>query len=163
MYLEKWHEHAEKLIFTARCGAISLFVPLLEKFPCLEGVESEHWDFLITIAGVFVGISQLNYEDIPDKIKNQLRDLTTQKLHEMYPDGLRACEDCTVFVDRTYDSLEGSGLYKGKEQFLFADSLGCWVVWNLLGYAPENDTERQLAHGIGSLLVQEFVDWWKIS
>ena len=68
---------------------------------------------------------------------------------------------CRQFVDRTYDRLESLPEYGRDPQFLFSDSVGGWVVWNLFGHAPSTDEESQLGPVLGGMLVHSFMYWWK--
>lgn len=94
----------------------------------------------------------------PESKKDALLDAVTRELIGHYPDGPDACEDCPKFVDRTYDGL---AQVRSDPTFLFSDSLGSWVVWNLYGHAAESEEEGQLVRIVGGLLVHGFVKWWK--
>ncbi|MBI4667891.1 MAG: hypothetical protein HY747_01700 [Elusimicrobia bacterium] len=138
--------------------AVTLYTQVLDRFPEVRSVKPGHWDFIVTIGGIFVGVSQLNHEELPEAKKDMLLESVTRELIGYYPDGHGACEDCRQFVDRTYNGL---AKVRTDPTFLFSDSLGAWVAWNLFGHAPENEKERQLARAIGGLLVDGFVKWWK--
>lgn len=152
------HDRALRLAPSAKALAVTSFVGMADRFPALMSVGPEHWDFVVTTAGVFVAISQLNHEDLPIEQAERIRRIVTNELSSLYPDGPKACEDCTSFVDRTYDGLMKQG---HPHQFLFSDALGAWLVWNLFGHAPDSDEERQLVRILGVLIVHGFVNWWK--
>lgn len=152
---------ARALVPAARAFAISSYTQLLDKYPILEKVDPEHWDFVLTVGGVFVAVSQLNHENISEEEKNKILDIVTKSVGETYPDGVDACEDCRKFVDRTYDGLASEAEYKENPKYLFSDSLGGWVVWNLFGHAPEGMKERELLRVMGTMLVASFASWWK--
>ena len=150
-------ENAKKLPVAAKILAVSSYTQFLEKDAIVRKVEPKHWDFIISVAGVFVAVSQLNHESIADK--DILLDEITNAAIEVYPDFVEACEDCRTFVDRTYDGLKKN--CKGEEQFLFSDSLGGWVVWNLFGHASDREDERNLIRPLGAFIVHSFFSWWK--
>ena len=159
--MNKLIEGAEKLPDAAKTLAVSSYTQFLDKYPIIEKINPGHWDFVLTIAGIFVGVSQLNHEKIPEQNKDALLDTVTTAAIEIYPDSIEACEDCGNFVDRTYDGLAKEKEYKDNPKFLFSDSLGSWVVWNLFGHVPSNEDERNLVRILGGFLVHSFTSWWK--
>ena len=54
-------ENAKKLPSAAKILAVNSYVQFLDKFPIIEKIKPEHWDFILTIAGIFVAVSQLNH------------------------------------------------------------------------------------------------------
>ena len=152
-------ESGKKLPSAAKILSVNSYTQFLDKFGVIGQIEPKQWDFVLTIAGIFVAISQLNHENISDRDKNTLLDEITKGAIEIYPDFIEACEDCRNFVDRTYDGLKKE--CQGNEQFLFSDSLGGWVVWNLFGHASVGSKEKNLIRSIGIFLVQSFISWWK--
>jgi len=161
MNTNKLIENGKKLPSAAQILAVTSYRDFLGNYPTIAKIKPEHWDFVLTIGGIFVAVSQLNHENIPAQEKDALLDTVTNAATEIYPDSIDACEDCRKFIDRTYDGLAEGKEYKNNPQFLFADSLGAWVVWNLLGHAPSNDDERKLIRILGGLLIHSFISWWK--
>jgi hypothetical protein len=159
--MNKFIENSEKLPSAAKILAVNSYTQFLDKYPIIEKIKPEHWDFVLTIAGIFVGVSQLNHENIPENEKDTMLDTITNTGIEIYPDCIDACEDCGNFVDRTYDGLVQKKEYQDNPKFLFSDSLGSWVVWNLFGHAPSNVDERNLIRILGGYLVHSFISWWK--
>ena len=47
-------ERAGTLVQAAHINAVGMFTPLLERFPSLQRVDTEQWDFVLTVAGVFM-------------------------------------------------------------------------------------------------------------
>lgn len=154
-------ENGEKLPSAAKILAVDSYTEFLDKYPIIEKINPEHWDFVLTIAGIFVAVSQLNHENIPEQTKDTLLDSVTNSAIEIYPDSIDACEDCRNFVDRIYDGLAKEKNYQNNPQFLFSDSLGSWIVWNLFGHAPLNEDEGKLVRTLGAFLVHSFISWWK--
>ena len=150
-----------KVSSAAKILAINSYTQFLDRYPIIEKVNSKHWDFVLTIAGVFVAISQLNHENISKKEKDNILDIITKSVLEIYPDGVDACEDCRKFVDRTYDGLVTKTEYKENPEYLFSDSLGGWIVWNLFGHSPSDEEEGKLTRVLGGFLVHSFISWWK--
>jgi len=159
--MSKLIENSEKLPSAAKILAVNSYTQFLDKYSIIEKIKPEHWDFVLTIAGMFVAVSQLNHENIPEQDKDTLLDSVTNAGIEIYPDCINACEDCRNFVDRTYDGLAQEKEYQDNPKFLFSDSLGSWIVWNLLGHAPSNEDEKNLVRILGSFCVHSFISWWK--
>lgn len=161
MNIDKLIENGEKLPSAARILAVSSYTNFLDKYPIIGQIKPEHWDFVLTIAGIFVAVSQLNHESIPKQDKDTILDSLTNAAIKIYPDSIDACDDCRNFVDRTYDELTKEKEYQSNPQFLFSDSLGVWVVWNLFGHASSNENERKLIRVLGGFFVHSFISWWK--
>lgn len=47
-------ERAGNLVQAAQVSAVGMFTPLLDSFPILRQVDIQHWDFILTVVGVFV-------------------------------------------------------------------------------------------------------------
>lgn len=151
-------KQANSLVSAAAINATSLFVLLLDKFPFLEKVDVEHWDFIVTVAGVFVGASRLNNLHVGDAREEMLMETVAEHLVEKYQDGIRAFEDCKHLYETEYDRLAATG---PDPAFLASDAVGKWIVWNVLGRAPESHDECTLVHTIGGMITHAFFDWWK--
>jgi hypothetical protein len=161
MNMSKLIENAQKLPHASKILAVNSYTQFLDKYPIIERIKPDHWDFVLTVAGIFVAVSQLNHENIPQRNKDTLLDTVTTAAIEIYPDSVEACEDCRNFVDRTYAALAKEKEYKDNPKFLFSDSLGSWVVWNLFGHLPSNEDGRNLVRILGGFLVDSFISWWK--
>lgn len=159
--MNKLIENGEKLPSAAKILAVNSYTQFLDRNPIIEEIKPEHWDFILTIAGIFVAVSQLNHKNIPEQEKDAILDTVTSAGIEIYSDSTEACEDCRDFVDRTYDGLAKEKEYKDNPKFLFSDSLGTWVVWNLFGHEASNEDERNLIRILGGFLVHSFISWWK--
>ena len=161
MNIDKLIENGKRLPSAARIEAVGSYMQFLDKYPIIASIKPDHWDFILTIAGIFVAVSQLNHENIPEQDKDAILDTVTNAGIEIYPDSREACEDCRNFFDRTYDGLAKEKEYKDNPKFLFSDSLGSWVVWNLFGHASSNEDERNLIRILGGFLAHSFISWWK--
>ncbi len=151
-------KQADSLVSAAVINATSVFVPLLDKFSFLEKADVEHWDFIVTVAGVFMGSSRLNNRHVGDAREEMLMETVAEHLVEKYPDGIRAFEDCKGLYETEYDRLAAAG---HDPTFLASDAVGKWIVWNVLGRAPESHDECTLVRTIGGMVTHAFFDWWK--
>ena len=147
------------LVSAAHTYAVSSFVSFLDEFPSLRKVETKQWDATLTTAAIFVAVSRLDQETMSEQAHDGLLDLVTQEAVRLDPQAINAVEDCRAFVDRTYDGLASDPSYADR-QFLFSDSLGGWIVWNLVGYAPTTEDERRMVRTLGAHVVHAFYSWW---
>ena len=152
---------ASQLLAIAKVFAIGTYTTILERFPTLSSLLTDQWDFILTTAGIFVAASQLNHESITEHAREQILSAITETANKENSDYAKACEDCRKFVDRTYDGLTKLLDYKHQPAYLFSDSLGGWITWNLYGHSPEGEEERHLARTLGALTVHAFINYWK--
>jgi hypothetical protein len=155
--MDKLLKNAGNLFPSAHILAIGSYTPWRDKYAVIGQIDSKQWDFVLTVSGVFVAITQLSFENISDGDKDTLLHKITGVAIETYPDFVEACEDCGKFVDRNIYELAKE--YQGNEPFIF--SLGTWVVWNLFGHAPSSEDEWELVRQIGAFLINALISWWK--
>lgn len=151
-------KQAATLIPAARVNATSMFVPLLDKFPFLRDVDVEHWDFELTVAGVFMAASCLNQLRLGDVREENLMATVAESIAQWKPDGIQGFEDCKGLFEIEYDRLAAAG---HEPQFIASDAVGKWIVWNVLGRAPETEAECILVRATGAMVTHCFFDWWK--
>jgi hypothetical protein len=133
-------------------------VPLLTQYPLLRAVSLEQWNFVITIAGVFIAVLRLRSLHIGDNRQIAVMNVVERSLERWYPNnGIRGFEDCKNMFEQNFDMLEKLG---HEPPFIAHDSLGWWIVWNILGRSPGTDDERSLARVVGGSAVHEFFSWW---
>lgn len=151
-------EQAAILVSAAEINAISMFVPIIEKFPFLEEANLERWDFSLTIAGVFVAVQRLNNQRLDTARDKSLMEIISKSLVKWDPDGIRAVEDCRSLFESECDHLAAAG---HEPQFIASDLVGEWIVLNVLGRASESENEHMLVRAIGVMVTQAFFDWWE--
>jgi hypothetical protein len=148
------------LPLAAQTYAVSSFVSFLDEFQSLRQVETKRWDIIMTTAAIFVAVSRLNQEAISAQARENLLDIVTQDAVRLDSHVVDAIEDCRAFVDRSYDSLASDPSCAADRKFWFSDSLGGWIVWNLLGHAPATEVERRMVRTLGAHVVSGFCSWW---
>jgi hypothetical protein len=151
---------AETLVPAAAINATGMFVPLLDKFPFLRKADVEHWDFIVTVAGVFIAASRLSNMRVGEAREQKLMEAVAEYLTKWNQDGIRAFEDCKSLYETEYDRLAAAG---HEARFLASDAVGKWIVWNVLGRAPQSEDECMLVRTTGALVTHAFFDWWKVS
>ena len=93
---------AERLVSSASVNAVTMFLPMLDQHPLLKKVDPEQWDFLLTIAGVFMAAIRLQNLQLRDDRQRELMEVVAHCLTDWRPEnGLRGFEDCKAMFDRT--------------------------------------------------------------
>jgi len=156
-------EKADRLVGAANVFAVGSFVPTLDHFPILSKVNPRHWDFILSVAGVFIVATILNGLQLDNDQGDTLMDIVEKKLSEWDTDGTRAFDDCKSLFEKEYDRLAVSPEYQKDRQFISVDALGIWIVWNLFNRQPQNNEEISLVRVTGSLVMHTFHNWWKLS
>src|SRR6266446_4938310 len=99
-------ERAERLVPSAKIYATSLFVPMLDQFPLLRNVKPDQWDFVVTIAAVFIAATGLKNLKKGDTREEKLMEIVARGLDDLDPkNGIRGFEDCKAMYERTFDGL----------------------------------------------------------
>ena len=96
-------DRAAELVEVAQINATAMFLPALERFSVLREVDTEHWDFVLTVAGVFIAAtrdSRLANEGIIDKAKGCDIALATRMVSDAAADLYDAC--CLFTSDADY-------------------------------------------------------------
>ena len=150
---------ADTLVQAAETYAIGTFTPLLKKFSFLREVDKNHWDFILTIAGVFFAVTRLGNLRLDENRQRKLMGKVGAKLIQRHPsNGRHGFEDCAAFYERSLNAFASEG---DDPRFVASDPLGFWVVWNVLGRPPESEEERRLVRTIGGMIHYIFLNWWK--
>lgn len=153
---------AEELVDAANVLGVSSYTQFATEQQIIYKIGTEQWDWVSTIAGVFVAATRLNTLDLESSRKEKILEIVTLKLAAWKPDGLGGFDDCKAFFERTYDGLAIMDEYRCDPRFLSSDSIGAWMAWNLLGHAPESEDEKRLIRLVGAFVTHTFFDWWKV-
>jgi hypothetical protein len=152
-------EASGHLSFGAETYATERFTSLLKKFSFLREVDKRHWDFILTIAGVFIAVTRLGHLGLGENHQRKLMGKVGEKLTQWDPaNGRRAFEDCASFYERAFNELTSAG---DEPRFVGSDALGSWVVWSVLGRRPQSEEERRLARTVGGMIMHTFLNWWE--
>jgi hypothetical protein len=141
--------------------AISMFVKFTDEFPFIPDDErgQRYWDFIVTIAGVFLALTRLRTLDLNEKRRLKLEKKVAAGLVQRYPRSARpAFEKCKSFFDKTYYGLLDAGY---EPQLVASDTIGGWVVWEVLNHPAETEQEFKLVRWVGTMIVQSFFNWWE--
>jgi hypothetical protein len=155
-------KQAETLVGAANANAISAFIPLLNRFPFLESVDTKQWDFVLTIAGVFIAVTRLSNLELGEHREEELLMKVSAGLDQWdAANGIRGFEHCKSVYETNFDALTNSG---HERRFITSDAIGLWIVWELFG-GPQGVTDKETAliRVVGGMVTHAFFDWWEAS
>jgi hypothetical protein len=145
-------------VLSAKIYATSLFVPMVDQFPLLRNVKPDQWDFVVTIAGVFMAATRLRNLKKGDAREEKLMEIIARGLDDLdLKNGIRGFEDCKAMYERAFDGLTNAHT---DPRYISSDALGWWIVWNLLGREPKGEEELRVVRTIGGATVHTFFSWW---
>jgi hypothetical protein len=151
--------NAETLVSAAQIQAVGSYDPLCRRYAILRDVEHDQWDFIVTIAGVFMGIRRLGELRLEPARERALVARVTQRLTKWAPDdGVVALEDCKRLFQHEYERLARRG---HDVQFVVSDAIGIWATWHIFGHEPTAEAEAALARDLGAAVTLAFYHWWR--
>ena len=151
-------KQAATLVWASKINARDMYTSMLDTFPFLRDADIEHWDFVLTIAGVFMAASRLNGLRLGDAQEECLMEIVAESLVEWKPDAIEAFDDCKNLFESEHNRLTLAG---HESQYIASDAVGKWIAWNVLGKAPETQDECMLVRTTGGMVIHAFFDWWK--
>ena len=147
--LDPLQGRAESLVGTASTLAKSLFSRLAVYYTDLFQVSEEDWNFLVTVAGLYVASLRL-YDEISGDRFADLYEIVEKRLSPGVP---QAMANCGAFVTQRAGAE--------SDQITFETVLGYWVLWNALPYKPDKN-QAELAFFIGHSVTDAFASWWQL-
>ncbi|MFZ0649633.1 MAG: hypothetical protein WAZ97_01930 [Pseudolabrys sp.] len=152
---------ADLLVGAVNTLAISMFPKFVDEFAFIPNDErgQRYWDFVVTIAGVFIALTRLRTLNLNEKRRLKLEKKVAVCLVRLYPTIARpAFEKCKSFFDKTYYDLLNAGY---EPQLIASDTIGGWVVWAILGHPAKSEQEFTLVRSVGTMIVHSFFNWWE--
>jgi hypothetical protein len=158
-------ERAQHLLGAAQTNAISMYVPLSERFPELREVAKsglyEYWDYFVTIASVGFAFMEIadSFQDTEDS--DNVAAAVQEALNgwDKRPFKWSNYEVMINFLD-TFDEFQ-------KEGFPLDVSIGAWIWINLKGSEKATEDLKTIAEHqfyaklFGHMIMATFHDWWK--
>lgn len=143
-------------IEAATINAITASRQLFLEFRELESADIAQSDFLFTIASTHVGLVQLENSQIEEAIKTPLRYAIIASLKNWDKlNAEKALADCHSFFEKNYPTVAANS---ENQEFAGSDTLGFWIIWNLVGQS--NNDQRKLIRTAGGLSAIPFSKWW---
>ena len=147
---------ADTLVEAAKVNAIALYTTAAPQFPSMARLDKRHWDFIVTIAGVFMAATRLNSLKLPVARHDALMQRVGERALAFAPDALGAFDDCKALFESNFDSLTAA---RHDPKFIGSDSLGTWIAWNTIGRSGSEE-ERRFIRVIGAMVTHAFFNWW---
>jgi hypothetical protein len=149
---------ADSLVQAAETYASETFTLLLKKFSFLREVDKKRWDLTVTIAGVFIAVTQLTHLGLGENRQRKLMERVGAKLIQWNPtNGRRGFENCASFYEKAFNELTSVS----EPQFVGSDALGSWVVWSVLSRPAQSEEEHRLVRTVGGMIIPTFINWWE--
>jgi len=129
---------------------------LFLEFDELRKADIAQSDFLIAVSSIHVGLAQLGLSQIDEAKKTKLKNAIVQSVKEWNGQNAeRALADCRAFFEKNYPTIMANS---EKQEFAGSDTLGFWIVWNLIGQSDKD--QRKLIRTAGALSAVPFSKWW---
>lgn len=141
-------------------AVISLQSDVAEEFNSIRALDSEDWNFFVTVAHVYCALAWL-VPKVSAERYSVLCSIVNTELNAWNRNGQRALEDCTNFVNRTAQRLVSDEGHKQRteDKFAYTDALGMWVLWNLYGRKTSYEKARP-ARAIGGVAFTSMASYW---
>jgi hypothetical protein len=150
-------KQADCLVEVAQINAIALYQSARNDFLFLQDMNVNHWESILTIAGIFMAANRLKNLRLNEQREQILMKRITERLTQWEPGyAIRGFEDCKSFFERAYDSLTGHNL-----RFVASDAVGSWIVLNILGRPANSEEEWKLVRMVGASVIKTFSNWWE--
>src|SRR5262245_56553350 len=147
-------DRARQLVGAARALAVGSYMPISKRVPLLGIVDTDDWDFFMTVAAWFIAATKLQNLGVTEQVKGSLTAIVSRDMNDWNDRAIDALEDCQEFYDRTYDVTDDG-------RFASADAIGAWIVWNVLRRQPDAPSEWQLVRAAGVMVTASFDNWWE--
>lgn len=155
------YERAHTLAGMAHVWAIKASTDLrvgdAECFQNIGDDDKKWWDFFFVVGVMFYTLHTLRLVGRPRC--DHLEAVAVSEFERMFARGHEAFMDCAAFFDRTIQGQIESSTPDNRH-LAVSDTIGGWIVWNVLERAPKTDDEWQMVRTIGILISQPFSDWW---
>lgn len=151
---------ANVVVSTATTLGVGCYVPYATEYAEIYTVAPEHWDWVFTVAGVYVALVSLGNRSFSRSRKDRLMRPVEAAYVKRIRDARAAFADCRTMCERTMESLSEADFYKANPHLVAVDAIGRWMSWNAFGRAPSSEPEQVLARLMGSTCVQAFGGWW---
>lgn len=161
-------DQADGLVKAAYSNAVSQLGPLMSKFPILQEVYVgrasqaeyvEHFDFIFTVASVFVAVHSLRGAEIDAERRREALDRIQLRLREWHPaKALAGFDHCQAAFDQ---ELQEFAKRSRDARQNATDAIGSWIVADILQRFPETPEEMILVRTTGAMVMSKFYEYWK--
>ena len=148
------NERAEELVAVSKINAASMLTELRLEPSVLDNVNSDHWDLIVTIAGVYAAIAGIHSKHSMQHTEQELTTIfetINVKLRELGPNAENIYRDLHLMLEGVQKSRPASE--NDSDDYYFKSDLGYWIFEKVLGHRPQSEQRRSLANRVGSMVM----------
>ena len=146
---------------TANTIGVGCYCPYAKEYAIVYEVDTEHWDWVFTVACVFIAGTKLGALPISVERKSSLANIVSGGLGQWKSDALRAYADCADMFHRSCTGMENLDHYKDNPHNVACDGLGHWMFWNLFKRGPAHSDDLVLRRLLGTTCIAAFAHFWE--
>jgi hypothetical protein len=145
---------AEALVADSKINAVSMLTELRLEPSVLDNVNSDHWDLMVTIAGVYAAIAGVRskHSKVPTKeLLTAIFETINVKLRELDPNAENIYRSLHFMLEETQKSRTASE--NDSDDHYYKSDLGYWIVEQVFGHRPQSEQRRALASRVGGMVM----------
>ncbi len=142
---------AEALVTVSKINAASMLTVLREKRSVLDNVDSDHWDLIVTIAGVYAAIAGIHSMQHTKQELTTIFETINVKLRELDPNAENIYRGLHFMLEETQKSRTASK--NNSDDHYYKSDLGYWIVEQVFGHRPQSEQRRELASRVGGMVM----------
>jgi hypothetical protein len=154
---ETWTNSAKLLVSASVTHSLLIADQISAQFPSLN-IDRRQWNFVLTVASIFVALSSLTKHSLPSAQEDALIDIVAEDLRRWDPSGMGGFENCKSVFEQEFGRLTAAG---HEARFIGSDALGMWIAVSLIRRQPYTQEECQLVRVAGATVIHSFLNWWK--
>jgi len=145
------NERAEALVTVSKINAVSMLTVLREKRSVLDNVNSDHWDLIVTVAGVYAAIAGIHSKQNTKQELTTIFETINVKLRELDPNAENIYRDLHFMLEEAQKSRTASE--NNSDDHYYKSDLGYWIVEQVFGHRPQSEQRRALASRVGGMVM----------
>lgn len=142
---------AEALVADSKINAVSMLTELRLEPSVLDNVNSDHWDLMVTIAGVYAAIAGIHSMQHTKQELTTIFETINVKLRELDPNAENTYRDLHFMLEGVQKRRMASE--NDSDHHYFKSDLGYWIIEEVLGHRPQSEQRRALASRVGGMVM----------
>jgi len=142
---------AEALVSVSKINAVSMLTVLRKERSVLDNVFSDHWDLIVTIAGVYAAIAGIHSKQHTKQELTTVFETINVKLCELDPNAENISMGLHFMLEGVQKSRTASE--NDSDNYYYKSDLGYWIVEQVLGHRPQSEQRHALANRVGSMVM----------
>ncbi len=145
------NERAKALVADSKINAVSMLTELRQERSVLDNVFSDHWDLIVTIAGVYAAIAGVHSKQNTKQELTTIFETINVKLRELEPNAENIYRDLHFMLEGAQKMKTASE--NDSYDYYYKSDLGYWIFGQVLGHRPQSEQRRALANRVGSMVM----------